>query len=307
MARLVNEEFAFRNSVHCIKFFEDNLTFQYLILGIIWSSLIRYYLFMTASSWHWHDEIHINEIFNIPIFPKYTPGKINKITEIVEKLRSGDFEDNTNGLPNLFSNENKISNNLRELEYQLDEAIFDLYLLTESQRDLIRDRCKYDIDHFYKGTESIAVKPTELPELSAGTLTSLSSNNKTELSEYIQLFLAGWENYMEDDEEFHWKYFLSADKEMLAVIFTLEKKGGDLNIPQSKSHIDDWGSLLKELKELTKTEYSEKVYIEGSVFEVAEDEIIIIKRNEKRLWTRSCARFDSESSIIKAVNLPVNQ
>jgi type I restriction-modification system DNA methylase subunit len=58
VARLETERFCFTHSVFCVKLLES-LDSQYkIILGILWSSLARYYFFLTTSGWgRWHDEI----------------------------------------------------------------------------------------------------------------------------------------------------------------------------------------------------------------------------------------------------------
>ncbi|GAJ20576.1 unnamed protein product [marine sediment metagenome] len=47
---------------------------------------------------------------------------------------------------------------------------------------------------------------------------------------------------------------------------------------------------------------SSRIYIEGLERSVTEEEILIIKRNENRLWTKSMAREDAEAMLVKAMN-----
>jgi len=42
-----------------------------------------------------------------------------------------------------------------------------------------------------------------------------------------------------------------------------------------------------------------QIVLDGIVHAVSNDSIIIIKRNEKRFWTRSLAREDAESTLCK--------
>ena len=43
-----------------------------VLIGITWSSLARYYYFMTASSWGtWHHQLHLKEAMSLPVrFPQ---------------------------------------------------------------------------------------------------------------------------------------------------------------------------------------------------------------------------------------------
>jgi uncharacterized protein involved in tellurium resistance len=44
-----------------------------------------------------------------------------------------------------------------------------------------------------------------------------------------------------------------------------------------------------------------QIVMEGLVHVVSKDGIIIIKRNEKRFWTRSLAREDADATLCKAM------
>jgi hypothetical protein len=48
---------------------------------------------------------------------------------------------------------------------------------------------------------------------------------------------------------------------------------------------------------------SRKVYVDGMIRVVSDTDIIIIKRNERRLWTRSLAREDAEATLLQAMRL----
>jgi hypothetical protein len=330
MVRFENAKFAFRNSVHSVKLKEPIIDNYLFCLGILWSSISRYYFFMTASSWHWHNEVHINEILNLPIIFDCDPEIKQRIILIVKLLRNKNFNiEKITNISNLkdirkiitqskqqelnFNLKSSVINNIgfniyHEIESKLDEAIFDLYMLTEPQRDLIRDRCFYDIDHFYYGSNSIAVEPVRCPIVRYGNFSSISHlQNKNEfevyLEDYIELFLNEWSKYLEVDEEFNWQYFYSRNKEMLAIIFTLQERGKIIKPNISENNDQEWKEVLTKLQKATQIKYSERIYIEGLVIAVTPEQIFIIKRNEKRLWTRSAARMDAESTVVKAVNL----
>ena len=128
IARLVSESFCFRHSVYGIKL-RDAKEWEYkILLGILWSSLPSYYFFLTTSKWGmWHYDIQLEEFKKLPVrYPGDTPLS-NRIIKIVEQLSA-------NG------------NEINKLEYELDEAIFDLYELSLPERDLIRDMCETGLD-----------------------------------------------------------------------------------------------------------------------------------------------------------------
>lgn len=89
---------------------------------------------------------------------------------------------------------------------------------------------------------------------------------------------------------------------MLVVVFTTQEKGSPL--PEMKSTSDEeWDSLLKRCDEALPQPISRNIYIDGMVRIVNDTEIIIIKRNEQRFWTRSIAREDAEATLLQAMYL----
>jgi hypothetical protein len=88
----------------------------------------------------------------------------------------------------------------------------------------------------------------------------------------------------------------------LCILFSTQEVGcfpGSLN-----SDDDAWAEVLRNLDETLLMPYnSDHVYIDGVVRAVTDTDIIIIKRNEKRLWTKSVAREDIEATLLQAINL----
>ena len=140
-----------------------------VLLGIVWSSLTRYYFFLTASKWGmWHFGIHKNEFLNLPIIKPQNDLLRTTICDIVEQLRAWNPLTQSILRPEGELPE-AITARKASLEYELDEAVFDLYRLTESERDLVRDMCEIGIEFFYKSSASEAGQPvTGSASLSSG-------------------------------------------------------------------------------------------------------------------------------------------
>jgi hypothetical protein len=288
IARLETQTFAFKHSINCLKL-ESNKEEDYkVLLGILWSSLLRYYFFMVSSSWPiWHDQIYVIEILNMPVtFPGDEKLK-NKIIKIVDTLR--------NYNPKALGTEEEII----KLENDLDEAIFELYMLTEEECDLITDRCKYDIDFFYNPS----VIPIEFGDVTFGTFESLPAdrNKQKGMEAYLYAFLKSWNPELEKGKEFNWQIVRHPTVPMAAVIFTLQNKGEEIIQSISPDDLSEWRKILSILEEATQIPYSSRIYIEGIVRVVTKDQIIIIKRNEEKLWTRSAAYEDVEATILQAM------
>lgn len=288
IARFETETFAFRHSVNCIKLDSNKEEDYKVLLGILWSSLLRYYFFMTSSTWPiWHYQIYLEEILSIPVVFPDDKKLINRIINIVDKLRNY----------NLKALGSEIE--IRKLERELDEAIFELYMLTEAECDLVRDRCKYDIDFFYNPSAF----PVEFGDVTSGTFQSLPTNRDKQkgLEGYLYLFLKSWNPELEKGKELNWQIVRHPTVPMIAVIFTLQNKGDEKGQNISPDEMSEWGKTLSKLEKETQIPYSQKVYIEGIVRVVTKDQIIIIKRNEERLWTQSAAYEDVEATLLQAV------
>ena len=151
VARLATEPFCFRNSIHGIRLPNDCESEGKILLGIFWSSLARYYYWLTAGSWMWHNEIHVEDVCCLPTRMPSDGILTNRIVDIVDKLRTA--------IPGggLFPDQ-LTDDARRQLERELDEAVFDLYELSPAERDQVADMCKYGLDLFYKGIESEALK-----------------------------------------------------------------------------------------------------------------------------------------------------
>ncbi|MFZ4802690.1 MAG: hypothetical protein ACOYLR_12185 [Chlorobium sp.] len=63
---------------------------------------------------------------------------------------------------------------------------------------------------------------------------------------------------------------------------------------------DSWSYILEEIgKVLPRPMGTSQILLDGIVHILTDHSIIVIKRNEKRFWTRSLAREDAESTLAK--------
>lgn len=89
IARLATEPFCFRNSVHGVRLHEHIAGNSEVLLGILWSSLTRYYAFMTCGSWGpWHHEVHLEKIEQLPVRIPSDARLRRRITDAVSALRA---------------------------------------------------------------------------------------------------------------------------------------------------------------------------------------------------------------------------
>ena len=89
---------------------------------------------------------------------------------------------------------------------------------------------------------------------------------------------------------------------MAAIVFSTQEKKKPLG-PVKEPGTAQWHKVLEKLDKTQRAPVSKRVYIDGVVRAVSDTDIMIIKRNERRLWTRSMAREDAEATLLQAIHL----
>lgn len=290
IARLEDKKFCFRNSIHGIKLnFKEDWQYK-IILGLLWSSISRYYYFLTSSAWGtWHHDIHVDELLDFPVrFPK-DQALTHEIIDIVDKLKAWNP---INATPNDFVT-------LRSLEEKLDTAVFKLYDLSEAEKDLISDLCEINLDYFYNGSKG---KSSQAAISSVSQNPQVTSEEKDFVTGYVKAFLEIWNRTLDSENEFLWQMIVSKNKGMLAATFKVDRKDGKREQGKIVFSDNSWDNLLDNSDVFITPFGSRSIYLDGIVRIITENEIIIIKRNELRYWTRSIAREDAQATLLQAMN-----
>ncbi|BAF36254.1 hypothetical protein [Microcystis phage LMM01] len=147
--------------------------------------------------------------------------------------------------------------------------------------------------------DSQSVEPVEnYPQQNQGLLSDINKNRQTQkgLEGYLQTFLDIWNRELEPDGEFSWQIIRFQFKEtksfMLAVVFSTQEYGEKpqpVSELEQKQRIESFNQLIRQKNDL--------------VCSVSDTEIIIIKRNEQRLWTCSMAHKDAREAIFQLLDL----
>ena len=167
--------------------------------------------------------------------------------------------------------------------------------------------CEYGLDLFYNNVNSKAVKPVEpdRPDNNCGVYNDIPTRRDRQkgFEGYIRTFLRIWDRELGPDGEFRWQLIRPGiNIPMIAIVFSTQDKKNPLS-PVKGNDITQWNNVLKKLDKTLLTPISERVYIDGIVRAVSDTDIMIIKRDEKRLWTRSMAREDAEATLLQAIHL----
>jgi len=282
-ARLAYEPFAFRNSILGFRLDGMRPENHQILLGILLSSLAKYYHFLTCSTWgFWHYEIHEEEHLSLPVrFPENSELQ-QRILNAVRQITT------QSGTPNLFD---PTTPGWQPMQRELDEAIFDLYELSEPQRDLVRDLCQTTLEFFYEGTDSQAAKPPTVEWLEA----------------YREAFLETWiERLSPKGQELETRIYAPHHGLLCGMAFELKEKGAALHQPAVTDDVE-WQHWFRQLSTTLRKELTEGIYVDRVVKEVSESGVFLIKRAERRFWTKSQARQDAQELLTEVFKLEWQQ
>jgi len=189
------------------------------------------------------------------------------------------------------------------LERELDEAVFEAYELSTAERDLVREMCTIGLDMFYRHQKSEAVQPAPRPDLSAGVLSDLHGD--AGLTAYLRTFLEIWNAELAPDGEFSWSVMSPpSDAPLLAVRFRTRYKNDRAPTLVEAHDSTSWAGVLADLQKHALVPVGmSRVFVDTFFRYISDREILFIKRNERRFWTRSAAREDAESALTHLMNL----
>jgi hypothetical protein len=293
VARLETLTFCFRHSIEAFRLNGFEPWQESVLLAIFWSSLAKYYLWLTAGSWGmWHDELHLHIPSRIPVaFPR-KPALRDRIVGIVDQLRDTKL---VVGDPAL-----------EKLEADLNDAIFDLYELNEADRDLVRDMCNCGLDFFYERSASRAVRPPNMPTRRYGLARDLPRQRADGLTGYLQVFLRQWNADLAPEGELAWEVITGpGSAPVMAALFSTVAYGERPEPVAGGGRGGSWHEVLRRIGEesLVPIELNRTIYTDTFVRAVSDHEILIIKRNEARFWTRSAALADADATVAQAMSL----
>lgn len=286
IARYESEPFCFTNAIDGIKLEKPDEWKYKTVLGILWSSMARYFFFMTSSNWGlWHHEIHLDdELLQLPVILDKSNPATKKVVTVVDKLRGYRPQGRDLLHPDGLT-QGKIDTQRHRWEKDLDDAVFELYKLNDEQKDLIHDFCEVTLPFFYLPFDSLAA------------MQAVNHDDPTWIENYVQVFCRRWRAYLGSNEEMRAKVHIGAHGTMLAVDFYVTHTGDPFEPTFSDT---EWSTILDRIGETSPQPMgASRIILDGLVHVVSDSGIIIIKRNEKRFWTRSLAREDADATLCK--------
>jgi SAM-dependent methyltransferase len=276
-ARFVTEPLAFRHTVYGFPIEPDSEWAAKVALGTLLSALGRYWLYMVSGSWgSRNDDVRVDELLDLPLRLEEAHPATARILAAVESL-----PDTTLRNPQL-SHEQSLPD-VAPVLAAIDEAVSDLFELTPSERDLV--------DDFWA---SMSARATDRTAVSC-------QPSEDQLARYLDVFDNAWRPVLGDDAELDRHLWQDAQAQVIAAVFET-RYPGEQPAEQREDH-DAWSNVLARYDPDYRETPAGTLLSYGTLRAVTDSAIVIVKRNECRLWSATAAREDAEATIVQAMRL----
>jgi hypothetical protein len=263
-----------------------------LVYGILLSSLGRYRVFMTSGSWGvWHDSVVAGDILRIPVpdGARTDPAVVGCI-RVVNRIRKW-VPRSGSSMPTA-------------LLHELDDAVYELFGLTSGERDLVEDWKNYKLPVTQGNTSSETMRAfSSLPP--DGIVMDLEAIGRP-LRDYVETFVAQWNSELKPDAELSWALVRNSEDPIVAALFETREPLDHVAAPPLPTDGFDrerWHEALHVISDGLTSGNGRRLAVDGTVRAVGESYMIVIKRDEARLWSASAAREDFEATLLQAINL----
>ena len=266
-AAFLPDEAVFKNRVYVIKGPPNDANHLKVVSAILSSSLARYYHFLTSSEWGIERPvILLNEYKDFPCpILDENDDLFKEVVNLVNRVQQ------TGTYTNWRSD--------------LDILICKIYDLTSSEQQIMEDFMETGIDIHHSGIMSNAFRSPSLEDLHLYAQTY----------ENVFVSMTGKANLLSSSVH-------EGDSSYQAISFHLASE----SMPrQPEGSVLDFNDHLAKLERIAIEQHGQDLYFLKNIRVYENEEIHILKPNERRFWTRSAAYNDADGTIaelLKASN-----
>jgi N-6 DNA Methylase len=273
---LSSEDVVYTKSYYGLSISEDSEYLAHYLNGIINSSLTNYFLFMTASSWGVaRKTLMMQDIVRLPV-PVPVEDNSHIVSQIIELERQ-------------LTEQHSTPAHL-DLKQQLNDAVFSLYDLGESEQILVNDAVGITIDLYMNREESAALQSPQISELELYAI---------ELISVIQPFLQTLRERVLVAE------VIEVSKSPLQVVkFSFVPAPAPEHIVQT-TQAQELKAVLNRIAEHLPQQIADRIYTRRDLRIYTGKDIYIVKPAQKRYWSRSAGLNDAD--LILSEHLRVNR
>jgi hypothetical protein len=287
-ARLLTEPYAFRHDVLGIPVDGLSDSEAKVLLGILISSLGRYWMYMQSPTWgYWYEVVSKEAVQTLPV--RLGSAEDSAVAAIVRAVDALPDATSPPSRPTLWSVDDG-QHDVRELLATIDAATYDLYELTGAERDVVDD---FWLAQRREGRTAMPGFP-----IRAGLVEDLVDRDDP-MSRYLRTFVGGWNSHLEGDGHLDWAVGSDAGSAILAAVFRTRAPDDD-GRPEPLPVVP-WQDALGRLSEHLDPVRASRVVAQGVVRAVTDTAIVIVKRDERALWTPSAAREDVDATLLQAM------
>lgn len=259
----MKEEVIFRDDI--IGFKIEDINNYYPYLAILNSSCIGYYLFNVSSHWQGglkRESLRLVDIKSLPILDiKDSDSRIERLTGLVKQIE--------------LNTKKKI--NIKTLETEIDEIVFDLYGLLEFEKEIIRE--------FYQVKTERKNDPVK----------------KEDIQEYVDRFRKNFKSVLAKNYNLNADYRISTNIGAVIRFRVVDDTNFKTEIERKEIPFLD---IVKK-KQLQQSYFS-RILNEDKIKIYDENSFYIIKSNYFKDWTERQAMKDANEEIgLLLKNLPV--
>jgi len=268
LASLVTFDAYFLNRIYGIK--NNDVEPLKILLAYFNSTFAKYFQFNFSSAWGLkYDDILDNELYSLPnIFDYLSVSSKEELLKLTNKI-----------LTNL---EDELNSDISHLEKQIDQIIYnDILKLTQDEQIIIQDTLDYGLDLFEKQENSNAVKHVIAIDHYANKLAEKLNDWLADVDLKVSMTL-----YKIDRNCPLYMVKLSFGSEMKRTVVSEE-------------------DIYEELKKLDKKLIDEKslgLYFRKKLNYYDDNDVYIIKPNQRRFWSQTVAMEDSQTLLIEIAN-----
>jgi hypothetical protein len=232
---------------------------------------------MVSGSWgSWWDAVRASELLDLPIRLDRDNPATQKIARAVARLPevapTGREKTETVFAPP----------DLAPVLTRIDAAVADLFELTTAERDLVAD--------FWASLEPESSKPL-----------AINSGDRDPLQRYLAAFVSSWAPQINGRAGFAPQIWRDQGAQVIAVVFEIVSADNSSTTTEEEAR---WTTVLERYCPwLEQRADAGGLVTYGILRAVSDTAIVVVKRNERRLWTASAAREDAEATLAQAMAL----
>lgn len=254
----------FTKSIFSIKSFSDKSILNKL-LGILASELLTYYIFIAGTSTGVErEQLFDKELLTIPIVLNDDIGKIAE--SLLELHNLADAPENFE----LGLHQSKI----QKKESELNQRIFELYKLDETERDLLK----------YAQEISIPILQGKTDHSAFARLSS------SQWEDYARLFVDHFSKFHNNKQNGFFRAEIYETPSVLAMNFKISREKPNQIVSRKTETGNE--NFVEFLAGIAFQKISNKLFIQKDIKGIRKDSFYVIKPNQYKYWHRAVARLD---------------